>query len=46
MVVCKDDVVQYILSLLILNGRIGKWILGLTKFDFVMNQLKQLKARR
>jgi hypothetical protein len=25
-VVCKDDVVKYMFSLLILNGRIGKWI--------------------
>jgi hypothetical protein len=26
--VCKDDVVKYMLSLPILKGRIGKWILA------------------
>jgi hypothetical protein len=33
MVVCKDDVVRYMLSLPILKGRTGKWILALTQFD-------------
>jgi hypothetical protein len=32
-VVCKDDVVKYMLSLPILNGRIVKWILALSEFD-------------
>ena len=30
---CKDDVIKYMLSLPILNGRIGKWILALSEFD-------------
>ena len=32
-VVSKDDVIKYMLSLPILNGRIGKWILALSEFD-------------
>ena len=32
-VVIKDDVIRYMLSLPILNGRIGKWILALSEFD-------------
>ena len=31
--VSKDDVIKYMLSLPILNGRIGKWILALSEFD-------------
>jgi len=32
-VVSKDDVIKYMLSLPILSGRIGKWILALSEFD-------------
>ena len=32
-VVSKDDVIRYMHSLPILNGRIGKWILALSEFD-------------
>ena len=32
-VICKDDVVRYMLSMPIMNGRIGKWILALLEFD-------------
>ena len=32
-VVSKHDVIRYMLSLSILNGRIGKWILALFEFD-------------
>ena len=32
-VVSKDDIIKYMLSLPILNGRIGKWILALSEFD-------------
>ena len=31
-VICKDDVVKYMLSMSILSGRIGKWILALSEF--------------
>ena len=29
----KDDVIRYMLSLLILKGRIEKWIMALSEFD-------------
>ncbi|KAG0548792.1 hypothetical protein BDA96_01G197800 [Sorghum bicolor] len=32
-IICKDDVVRYMLCMLIINGRIGKWILALSEFD-------------
>jgi len=32
-VICKDDVVRYMLSMPIMSGRIGKWILALSEFD-------------
>jgi len=32
-VVSNDDIIKYMLSLLILNGRIGKWILAVSEFD-------------
>lgn len=38
-IVCKEDVVKYMMSMPILNGRIGKWILALSEFD-----LQQVKA--
>ena len=31
--VCEADVVKHMLSMPILNGRIGKWIYALTEFD-------------
>jgi len=32
-VICKDDVLRYMLSMPIMSGRIGKWILALSEFD-------------
>jgi len=32
-VICKDDVVRYMLSMMIMSGRTGKWILALSEFD-------------
>jgi hypothetical protein len=32
-VVCKDDVVKYMLSLPIMKGKIGKWVLAFSEFD-------------
>jgi hypothetical protein len=32
-VVCKDDVVKYMLSLPIMKGKIRKWVLALSEFD-------------
>ena len=42
-VVSKDDVIRYMLSLSILNGRIGKWILALSKFDLKYESAKAIK---
>ena len=44
-VICKDDVVRYMLSMPIMSGRIGKWILALSEFDLRMNRLKRSKDR-
>ena len=32
-VICKDDLVRYMLTMPIISGRIGKWILALSQFD-------------
>jgi hypothetical protein len=42
--VCKDDVVKYMLSLPILKGRIGKWILALSEFDLTYQLAKAIKG--
>ena len=44
-VVSKDDVIRYMLSLLILNGRIGKWILALSEFDLRYESAKAVKGQ-
>ena len=41
----KDDVIKYMLSLPILNGRIGKWILALSKFDLKYESAKAVKGQ-
>jgi hypothetical protein len=43
-VVCKDDVVKHMLSLPILNGKIGKWILALSEFDLRYESAKAVKG--
>ena len=43
--VIKDDVIKYMLSLLILNGRIGKWILALSEFDLRYESGKAVKGQ-
>ena len=43
-VVSKDDVIRYMLLLLILNGRIGKWILALSEFDLRYESAKAVKG--
>ena len=42
-VVSKDDVIRYMLSLPILNGRIGKWMLDLSEFDLRYESAKAVK---
>ena len=44
-VICKDDVVKYMLSMLILIGRIGKWILALLEFDLHYELVKAVKGQ-
>jgi hypothetical protein len=44
-VVCTDDVVKCMLSLPILNGRIGKWILALSEFDLTYQSAKAIKGQ-
>ena len=41
----KDDVIRYMLSLPILNGRIGKWILALSEFDLRYESAKAVKGQ-
>ena len=43
MVVSKDDLIRYMLSLPILNGRIGKWILALSVLDLRYESAKAVK---
>ena len=43
--VSKDDVIRYMLSLPILNGRIGKWILALSEFDLKFESVKAVKGQ-
>jgi hypothetical protein len=44
-VVCKDDVVKYMLSLPILKGKIEKWILALSEFDLTYQSAKAIKGK-
>jgi len=44
-VVSKDDVIRYMLSLPILNGRIGRWILALSEFDLTYESAKAVKGQ-
>jgi len=44
-VVCKDEVVRYMLSMPIMSGRIGKWILALSEFDLRYESAKAVKGQ-
>jgi hypothetical protein len=44
-VVCKDDVVKYMLSSPILKGWIGKWILAWSEFDLTYQSAKAIKGQ-
>jgi len=44
-VVCKDDVVRYMLSMPIMSGRIGKCILALSEFDLCYESAKVVKGQ-
>ena len=43
-VVSKDDIIRYMLSLPILKGRIGKWILAISEFDLGYESAKAVKG--
>jgi len=44
-VICKDDVVKYMLSMPILSGRISKWILALSELDLYYESAKAAKGQ-
>jgi len=44
-VICKDDVVRYMLSMPIMSGRISKWILALSEFDLRYESAKAVKGQ-
>nr|ABA93537.1 retrotransposon protein, putative, unclassified [Oryza sativa Japonica Group] len=44
-VICKADVVKYMLSAPILKGKIGKWIFSLTEFDLRYESPKAVKGQ-
>ena len=44
-VICKDDAVRYMLSMLIMSGRIDKWILALSEFDLRYESAKAVKGQ-
>ena len=44
-VVSKADVMKHMLSMLILNGRMGKWILPLLEFDLRYESAKAIKGQ-
>ena len=44
-VVSKADVIKHMLSMPILNGRMGKWILALSEFDLRYESAKSVKGQ-
>ena len=44
-VVSKADVIKHMLSMPILNGRMGKWILALSEFDLRYESTKAVKGQ-
>jgi hypothetical protein len=44
-VMSKADVIKHMLSMLMLNGRIGKWILALLEFDLRFESAKAIKGQ-
>jgi len=44
-IICKDDVVRYMLSMSIMSGRVGKWILALLEFDLRYESAKAVKGQ-
>ena len=44
-IVCKADVIKYMLSAPVLKGRLGKWMLALTEYDLRFESAKSVKAQ-
>ena len=44
-IICKDDVVRYMLSMPIMSGRIDKWILALSEFDLRYESAKAVEGQ-
>nr|ABF97185.1 retrotransposon protein, putative, unclassified [Oryza sativa Japonica Group] len=44
-VICKADIVKYMLSAPILKGMVGKWIFSLTEFDLPYESPKAIKGQ-
>jgi ribonuclease HI len=44
-IICKADVVRYMLTAPILKGRVGKWIFSLTEFDLRYESPKAIKGQ-
>ena len=44
-VVSKTDVIKHMLSMPILNGRMGKWILALSEFDLSYESANAVKGQ-
>ena len=44
-IISKADVIKHMLSVLILNGRMGKWILALLEFDLRYESAKAVKRQ-
>jgi len=44
-VVSKADVIKHMLSMPILNGRVGKWIIALSEFDLRYESAKAVKGQ-
>jgi ribonuclease HI len=44
-IICKADVVKYMLSAPVLKGRVGKWIYALTEFDLKYESPKAIKGQ-
>jgi hypothetical protein len=43
--VSKADVIKHMLSMPMLNGRMGKWILALLEFDLRFESAKAIKGQ-
>jgi hypothetical protein len=44
-VVCKADIMKYMLSAPVLKGRIGKWMPALGEFDLRYESVKAIKGQ-